>query len=330
MRGAAGDLKINAQGNLTSTALNFTTLGLYPGQIIHVGGLAVANQFFNTANLGFARIVSIAANLIVLDRKVTTFVTDDGTSTGSGGSALSIDILFGQFIRNVEVGHADYLERTYQFELQLPNLGTGGADRYEYAIANYCDALSIEVPLTDKATLSLGFVGTDTGIPTATRASGAVNARVPNSTAAYGTSTDIARLRLMDVDTTGLTTDFKTITLTLVNNASGEKVLGQPTNKYVNQGIFEIDIEAQALFTNPDVVERIRCNKTVGFDFGIQNDDGGVMFDFPSGTLDGGDREFPVNESVLFNSTFMAFKDPTFGHQFSASFFPVLPARACA
>ena len=38
IRGASGDITVDASGNLTSTVLDFTTLGLTAGQMIHVGG----------------------------------------------------------------------------------------------------------------------------------------------------------------------------------------------------------------------------------------------------------------------------------------------------
>jgi hypothetical protein len=110
VRGAAGDLKIDAQGNLISTALDFTTTGIAPGQVIRLGGLDVTHEFFNDANNGFARVRVVAAHKLTLDKKDEPFVLDDGTDTGAGGTNLRIDILFGQFVRNVGVNHADWRE----------------------------------------------------------------------------------------------------------------------------------------------------------------------------------------------------------------------------
>ncbi len=82
IRGYTGDLEIDSDGNLTSTALDFTTLGLYVGQWIHIGGVDVANRFFQTENYGFARISVIAANKITLECREQAFTTHDGTDTG--------------------------------------------------------------------------------------------------------------------------------------------------------------------------------------------------------------------------------------------------------
>lgn len=330
VRGAAGDIEIDADGNLISTALNFTTLGIAKGQVIHVGGIDVANQFFNEENTGFARVEIVAANKLTLAKRDQPFVADDGTDTGAGGTGLRIDLLFGQFVRNVGVNDADYQEISTQFELASPNLMDGGATGYEYSLGNYADALSVAIPLTGKATMTLGFVGTDTTNPSTTRAAEADDAKVGGQVESFGSASDIARLRVQDADEEGLSTDFKQATFTLTNNVAGEKVIGKLGPKYLNAGDIECDIEAQMLFTNADVIERIRCNKTVGFDWVMRNGDGGVAFDLPTGTLSGGNREFPENQSVLINAPFAAHEEETYGFTCGISFFPVLPEEGCA
>lgn len=328
IRAAAGDLQIDANGDLTSTALDFTTLGLNVGQWMHRGGVDATNQFFNEENNGFARIAAIETNKLVLERHGEATVVDDGTDSGSGGTGLRIDLLFGQWIRNVPTNHPDYREISTQFELELPNLGDLGADMYEYALGNYHDTVSINLPLSEKATVTYGFIGTDTVPPTAIRAANAADALQPSETSAFGTSSDLARLVIHEVDETGLTTDFKSLTLTLANNVAPEKVLGKLGARYMSTGNFEADVETQVLFTSAAVPAAIRQNRTLGLYFALRNDDGGVMCDFPSGTLDGGDREYPTNQTVLLNGTFGAFEDPALGYSFSASLFPVLPEVA--
>lgn len=330
VRGAAGDLQIDANGDLISTALDFTTLGIAPGQVIHLGGLDVANQFFTEDNNGFARARVIEANKITLDKRDTVFVADDGTDTGAGGTAVRIDILFGQFVRNVPVGDTDWVEHSTQFEMASPNLMAGGATGYEYSLGNYADALSITIPLSGKATVTMGFIGTDTTNPSTTRAANAADAKSGGQTESFGTASDIARLRAQDVDEAGLTTDFKSATFTLTNNVAGEKVLGKLGPKYLNVGDIECDVETQVLFTNADIIERIRCNRTIGLDWILRNGDGGVAFDLPTGTLDGGGRELPENQSVLLNTTFMAHEETALDFTLGVSFFPVLPDVGCA
>ena len=100
LQGATGDIEIDFTGGvitITSTALDFTTFSLVAGQFIHVAGTATANRFFaapNTDNSGYVRIVSVAANAIIVDKATETFVTDIG-------AAADIQIFFGRFIKNV-------------------------------------------------------------------------------------------------------------------------------------------------------------------------------------------------------------------------------------
>lgn len=322
VRGGVGDLEIDANGDLISTVLDFTTLGITRGQQVHVGGVDALNQFATPENTGFARTEAIAAHKITLEKRDQVFTIDDG-------AAVAIDLLFGQFIRNVAIDHVDFLQPSTQFELTSPGLMPVNVTGYEYAMGNWADAISIALPLTGKATVTMGFMGTSTTDPTEIRALNAADAKQGGLVEAFGTASDIARLRAQDIDEAGLTTDFKSATLTLTNHVAGEKVLATLGAKYLNAGDIEVDIESQVIFTNPDMIERIRCNRTVGLDFVLRNGDGGVAFDLPTGTLDGGGREYPANQSVLLNTTFAAHQEPDLDFTLGVSFFPVLPVQPC-
>lgn len=309
----------------------FAQFGFTIGQKIHVGSPdgsgGVTNAFENSAAndmFGEARIVTIdaVAGEIVVDKIDAALQFDDLTAP-----ATAVDILFGKFVRNVPTTSAEFLERSFQFEVEFPGLDTGGASEFQYSKGNFCNTVAFNLPLTDKAGITFSFIGTDTDNPVVagSRKSGASAATDPLETAAFNTTADIARLRIEDVDETGLTTDFKSLTVTLNNNVSPEKVLGTLGAKFINTGNFDVDIEAQLIFTEGLVIDRIRDNTTVSMDFTIKNDDGGIAVDIPSMTMGGGDREFPVNESVLINLTAEAFQDPTLGSSVGFSIFPVLP-----
>ncbi len=115
----AGDLDVDANGNLVSTAKDLTELDLTPGQFIWIGGAIAANQFTEAANSGYARVVSVAAGLLTIDKKSQTFVTEaDATQL--------VDLYYGQFIKNVGVDDAEYLERSFHF--------AGAADNLDYPV----------------------------------------------------------------------------------------------------------------------------------------------------------------------------------------------------
>jgi Phage tail tube protein len=323
VQGATGDITIDASGDINSTVLDFTTLDLTVGQVVWVGGVADVTRFGTAASpsdmRGFARITVIAATKLTVDKKSNVWVADTGT-------AKTIHLYFGKFVRNVPVDDADYIERSFQIEGAYPDLESVGVDAYEYSIGNYCNEMVIELPLTDKATVSFGFIGTDTEPATATRKTNADTPVLPSQTVAFNTSSDIGRLRITEVDETGLSTYFKNVTLTLNNNVSPEKVLGVLGAAFMNTGNFEVDMEAQLLFTDKAITEAIRNNTTITMDFSVRNDDGGLFIDIPACTLSGGDKEFPENETVLINTPTMAFQDPILGTSIGMSLFGYLPA----
>ena len=319
------------QGTLTLTGVvaELQALGLTVGQRVHVGSPdgsgGVTNAFEDAAPhdiFGYARVRSFSgADDIVFDKVDATLQTTDAAI------ATAVDLLFGEFIRNVPVDDSEFLERTFQFEAEFPDLASVGNSEFQYAKGNLCNTLAFTLPLTDKAGLTIGFLGTDTDDPVVagSRKSGASTATAPDKTEAYNTSSDIATLRITDTDETGLSTDFKSLTLTLSNNVSPEKVLGQLGAKFMNYGNFNVDIEAQLLFTDANVVDRIRANATVTMDFVVENSDGAIHVDIPSMTMGGGGRDFPVNESVLINVSGQAFVDSTFNTSIGISIFPVVP-----
>jgi hypothetical protein len=316
--------------NETGVGTQLIALGLTAGQLVHIGSIAsfggsIQNAFENSsANdmFGYARVKSITADDVVFDKVDSALQFTDATDP-----TTDLDIVFGEFIRNVSVSDNDFLERSFQMETTFPNLGDGTVGNtdtaYQYARGNFCNTASFSLPLTDKASVTFAMVGTDTANPGTTRQPNAASGTLPTQTAAFNTSSDIARLRITEADEDGITTDFKSLTLTLNNNVSPEKVLGQLGAKFLNTGNFEVEVEAQLLFTNPLVINKIRDNETVTMDFILKNDDGIIGVDIPSMTLGGGDREFPVNESVLLNTTGEAFGDASLNTSIGISIIPI-------
>jgi len=321
VRGATGDITINASGNIVTTALNCTTLNLSQGQWIKIGGTATANQFANAVNNTYARVNGpITATTIPLDKRNATFVTD----TGSG---KNIDLYFGRLVRNVAVDNADYLERSFQFEGAYENLNSSpGVDEYAYAKGNYCNELTFNVPLTDKVTMSMSFIGTDTLPPSTTRATGAATPLVPVQTTGFTSTSDIGRLRAVGLDEVGISTDFKSASIKIMNNVNPSKVLGTLGAKYMNRGIFEVDVETQLIFTSSLIPTAIRDNRTLTWDCIFRNDDGAVVFDLPEVTLGDGSEDFPANQEILITTKISAHQSAVFGYTLGVSIFPFAPA----
>ena len=267
---------------------------------------------------------------------VDTVMFGAAGQTQSGQSqtlSYELDILFGQFVRNVTTSDPDYIEDHYTFELDFPGLfgndSTTNApiSGFQYSIGNYCNTMEFSLPLTEKATINFGFMGTDTKDPVEEnmRTTGFDSAKNFSKVTLYNTTADIARLRLEDVDEAGLTTDFKSLTLTLNNNVNPEKVLGTLGARFVNAGNFEVNLETQVLFTNGEVVNAIRNNETLSLDFILHNEDGIIAVDIPAMTISGGGRDFPENETVLINITGQAHRHETLNTSIGISLFSYGP-----
>lgn len=323
---------LDGTGTLVSAAdiTDWASFGIFPGMFLHLGGvnstLGLANAFTIAATTlsGYVRVVSYTSGTLTFD-KATTGLLAGGAGSSSGTE--TVDLLFGRFVRNVDVtANANdnrYLERTYQFEASFPNLGSGGVTEYEYAAGNFASELTLNAPLTDKAGLGFKFIGTTSEPITATRKD-VTNTRTPLRTTAFSTAIDVIGLST-DLVSSASDVCFKSLTFTVLNNVSAEKCIGTLGARFVNAGLFEFNIEGQMLFTRKEIVNAVRNNTTTTFTEIQRNEDGAIAFDVPTMTLEGGDREYPLDESVLVNLTGRSFTSPVFGFDVSTTIFPVVP-----
>lgn len=331
------DLTLTVSGSTATlvsgaAVTNWGSYGIKKGMFIHIGSPTTAGAVQNglgaagTASYGYARVTADSTNgTLNLDKLDSTLIT------AVGAAGLSQDILFGRFLRNVPVT-ADttdnrFLERTYQMEVAYPDLGGVGVDEYEYAVGNFVNEISFNLPLTDKATLNYAFIGTNSDDVTASRKTNASSAVSPLRTTAFNTSNDIASITT-DVVSSASEICFKSLTVTIRNNVSPEKCLGTLGARFVNSGLFEVNLEGQMLFTNKAIVNAIKNNTTVTFLTIIDNEDGAIAIDIPEMNLGDGGREFPVDQSVLVNITGQSFTSSSYGYDVGISIFPVVPWAA--
>lgn len=331
IRPATGDLAITVSGSavtLTSgnngvaggNRVDFTTLGWKPGQFVHVGGLLAANQF--SAGYGKFRVLTIAAQSVTGDKPDTGLVTDPG-------AAETVDLLWGTFIRPVSVSAAAddtrFVERYFQGELTMPNLGGAGVDQYVYGLGMFPNQMVLTLPVEDKVTLKASFVGQKAEDPTGTRKTNASAALDVLRTEGFGTAREIGTLRLSNLSAAN--TAFHNLTVTINNNAAGDKQLGFLGAASVDVGRLKCSFTGEATFTDAAIVTALNGNTTLTFDFMVKNSEGGAVFDFPALTLGNGDMTFAQNKKVRINLEGLAFLDPTSVTQYSLgiSTFPVLP-----
>jgi hypothetical protein len=328
VQGASADIAVNAAGNLTSAANIFTTLGLQVGMWIWLGGGTAATPgalgFATAADRGFARITAIAAGILSVDRRssATAAAASWAADTGTG---KTIQIFYGPWVRNVAGDNVDYKEPSYSLELSEPGAAAAAATDFVYGLGCCLNTLEFNAPSEDKVVVTASFVGTNFTDPSTSRASGASTATLPFANQAFTTADQVRRLRVANVDETGISIDILDWKLTINNNVKPQVQQGTLGAVRMIFGKFQVKLDITCVFIQDDVCKAIRDNRTCSFDTAVASGDGALLFDVPSIMLDDGAPDIRANEEVTLPTTAMAFRDSTYNFTCGMQLFPFLP-----
>lgn len=322
--GAAADLSITLNGllvRLTSAgAINFTTLGLIPGEWVFVGGDAAGSHFAN--NVGFARISVITSAYLEFD-KVTW------TGAAEAGTGLSVQLYFGDVLRN-ESDPALIRRGTVQLERTLGQDADGVMS--EYLIGAVANELTINVAQADKVTIDMGFVACDVEQRTGLVGVKAGARPTLRATDAFNTSSDFRRIKLASVSELdgavtplfGFATD---LSITVNNNVSPNKAVGTLGAFEVSAGTFEVGGEITAYFASIAAVQAVRNNADITFDMILVKNNAGMLADIPLLALGNGRLAVEQDQPITVPLETMA-AESKFGHTLLLQSFSYLPNRA--
>lgn len=331
IRAKQGDLAIVVIGsNVTLTSgnngvtggdqLDFTTCGLTVGQQLQVGGTVAGVQF--SSGVGAFRIRTIGAASITGDKQLGTLVTDPGTGD-------TVDLLFGRFIRNVDVD-ADsddnrFSDLTLQFEERYDDLIALGTPGYEYAPAAKPNQMTFDLRTGDLIRMKMDFPCQYVPGATSVRKTGADVPVEPLRTEAFAAAGNVLSMRTVTAG--GVSSYFHNLAFTINNNCKPEKVIGTKGPLFISVGRLEVSFSGEALFTDPGIVDAVGTAETVTCDMFLRNGQGGIVVDLPSLYLDGGKRGFPIDQTITVALGGRPFLDPAqpFGTSMGVSLFPVLP-----
>lgn len=334
-QGAVGDIDITNAGapslpTMTSTSLNFTTLGLIPGEWIYLGGDTAGTQFGTAANNGWARIYSVAANAVVFDKTQNTMVTEANTTS-------TIRIFFGRVIKNEEDPSLQ-VRRTYQLERTI-----GASDdtfpsqiQSEYVVGSVANEAEFQFSTADKAMVTMNFLSTDheqrtgaTGVKAGTRP-----AIVAED--AYNTSSDFVILKMHVLDRTlganpsSLFAFLSEVNFTVNNNVSPNKAISVLGAFDMTAGQFVIEGQATAYFSNVTAVSSVRNNSDVTMHGIVVKDNAGMAFDIPLIALGDGRLNVEQDAPIMLDLEMPAAADDVFNHTFLMVFYDYLPTAAAA
>jgi len=331
-----GDLDVDMTGTwpaLTSTTLNFTTLGLIVGEYIFIGGDAAGLRFTTAANNGFARIRSIAATRLEFDKTAATMVTEANTTA-------TIQLFFGRVLKN-ESDPTLIKRRTYQLERTLgaPDDSLPSQIQSEYLIGSVPSEFQMNIASADKVTADLSFVSAD-----AEQRTGVVGLKAGTrpalvEAAAFNTSSDFSRIR-MHVFTVGngfpvpLFAFLTELTLSLNNNVSPNKAVGVLGAFEVTAGTFEVGGSVTAYFADIPSVQAVRNNADVTMDFHLVKENSGISVDIPLIALGDGrlsvEQDQPITLPLSLAAATGAKLNSLMDHTLMMVFYDWLPTLADA
>lgn len=150
--GVAGDIEWEqASLSYTSTALDFTTLGIIPGQFIFVGGDANVNIFDDPTLNGFKRIRSVTARALVIDKSVNTPGADND------GAGKQIRIYVGQALKDENTRKSFHLRRT----LGLSNPSNHTREQWELLKGSIPSEFAMNIGTAGLVNCDFSFISTD-------------------------------------------------------------------------------------------------------------------------------------------------------------------------
>jgi hypothetical protein len=324
---AAATLDVDVSGSYpkltrASGTVDFTTFGLVPGEWIFIGGDAAGTKFATATNNGFARVRSVTASSIELDKTSATMVAEVGTG-------LTIQLFFGNVLKN-EKDPTLIKERSYQLERTLGNDANGLMS--EYLLGSIPSELKLNIKQADKVTCDLSFVSVDNeqrdgtlGVKAGTR---------PNlvDAPAYNTSSDFSRIK-MHVLSDGapnpapLFAFLTELNLSVNNSVSPNKAVGTLGAFDVTAGTFVVTGSVTAYFADIAAVQAVRNNADVSLDFALVKNNAGLLWDVPLIGLSDGRLKVEQDKPITLPLTTDA-AEGIQGHTFLLNEFPYLPNAA--
>lgn len=329
VQGAAGDLELSASGHLTSTALDFTTLGLVVGMWLYLPSatqaLAMGDAlyaFSNAAYTGRARITAIAANQLTLERHTWTL----GAGTTETTSTVRV-FISSRFYRNYPIDNSVYNEYTLSFEKTDVKPGVSADTRYTMTKGCGANTLQIAAPIDSKITATLGLVGmtATTPVAVASRVAGPSTAYAPLGDALQDTQNDLYEVRLTDSGG-NLVADVVDWTYNLNNNIKPRKSQGVFGASGLNYGKFMFSVNMKAYYQDSDAIDAADANRDgMHWDAFTANHQYGLLLDMPNVALRNPDLSYAANEPVMINCDIVGFRSATDGIAGAMAVFGYIP-----
>lgn len=330
---AAGDLDVVVSGDLpviTSTSLNFTTLGIVPGQWIYIGGDTAGHGFANAVNNGFKRVRRVTANALTLDKSFEAMVAEASTTE-------TVRLFFGDVLRN-ETGTL-IKRRTYQLERTLgaPDDAAPAQIQSEVIKGAVANEFKLNIPSADLLNVDMSFMGTDNEQRTGAQGPKQSSVKIFPAADEYNTSSDVGRIRMsivsgVDEAPSPLFAYVTEADITINNNITMNKAVGVLGAFDITAGTFEVSGSLTAYFSTVVATQQVRSNASVTLDISFIKDNTGLIFDLPLISLGNGRLDVEIDEPIMLplDSNAATGEDisPDLNHTVLVTYFNYLPDAA--
>jgi hypothetical protein len=285
VQGAAGDIDSTVSPDtLTSTILDFTTLGLLVGDWMKIGGTLAANQLPTAENNDWVRISAIAANILTFDVVPTGWAADASTTE-------LVWLFFGDRLRNGTTKRSYSLEEQFQDHSPI---------NFQYFRGMHLDTFGIAIPSAAIMTASMNWLGF-TADPTPTRFTGSTDVAAPQN-AVLNTSSNVGRIgRGVDGPFTTLDGCVFDGAINFANNLRQQKCVGVLGAAGIGSGSMLVTGNTNCYFDSISYLLDVINNTERSLDMRVQDSNGkAILFDMPRLKYSTGGAPVPSQNSDIF------------------------------
>ncbi|HLL28581.1 MAG TPA: phage tail tube protein [Xanthobacteraceae bacterium] len=310
-QGASGDLVAVADG-ITSTSLDFTTLGLNVGEWVKIGGDIAGNQFATAGCNGWAQIKAIAANKLTFNVLPPSWATDAGTGK-------TVQVFAGDQVKNGVTQRSFTIERQQQ-DLVSPS--------YEYFRGCQFDKFSATVKANAVIDLQFDVVGLGASAGTV-RASGATDVAAPTFPV-MNSASNILELIEGGSPITGPSFVME-LGFQIANNLAGQPAVASLSSVGIRNGEFSVSGPLTAYFGDLTLLNKVLNDTPSSLMFRAgyaASPRQSYVFDVPYTKISGDSPVTAKNTDRMFNGTYSASKHPTMGYTAAVGRYWYLPASA--
>ena len=288
----AGDLEINSDGNLVTTAKDLTELPLLNGEFLLLGGDEDDTFFATAGNNTMLRADAISENLIETAKPLGALETD-------AGAGKTIRIFFASQVLKNESNPAEIVESWIQLEQRMgaPDTAEPGEVQYQYHEGGSVSEVSISLPQSGLVTATFTFMGSGHTMRDAADGPKAGDRPATDLVDPFNTANNVVRSRLGIHDGESIVQVMSNMTLSINNNMSVLDGYGQPAFG-TNEGEFGVSGSSEWFFQDFEAAKAVEGNLTGTYDTQLFRDGAGISIDMPALDLEGGVAN-PVADNAI-------------------------------